>query len=395
MKSTDDRKLFDTAIGASAASGNIATIPQTQATAGDGTASLALGFPPETFIARAAGGEPPRGQDMNGLLNLLSSAMQVLQAGYLGPFNSDFAQGIGGYPAGAIVAGSTAGTFWVSTADANVSTPGATGATWQSLFNGYATQAWANGQFLQLAAAAVQSVTGPVTFSGATLVPSITTFTGLNALNAVTADARYARLTDGNTLTGDQIVEGNITTTSAVVVKSDTITNGYANFHLEELSGQLPSLVAYILNSTGGTAGYLALRPSGEIDTNGGTVAFTSQLPQTTYSGAAGDAGSYTITVYTDPSTPSGKRYRISGQTAEYTSEGDQIISLPLTLNGVLPGAWGATMFWPTKINNNNDQIAQITATPTVSTIQVNVDILGSVGTPTWPCYVTWWLEGY
>lgn len=151
MKNTDPRALFGTAIGASAAAGNIATIPSTQARAGDGTASVALGFPPETFIARAAGGEPPRGQDMNGLLNLLSSAIQVLQAGYLGPFDAAFAQSIGGYPAGAIVCGATPGAFWVSTADANVSTPGAEGATWQSLFNGYATQAWANGLFATIA----------------------------------------------------------------------------------------------------------------------------------------------------------------------------------------------------------------------------------------------------
>ncbi|MFT8507579.1 hypothetical protein [Acetobacter sp.] len=102
MKSTDDRKLFGSPIGASVATGNIAVIPQTQATAGDGTASVALGFPPETFISRAAGGEPPRGQDMNGLLNLLSSATQVLQAGYLGPFDATFAQDIGGYPAGGL-----------------------------------------------------------------------------------------------------------------------------------------------------------------------------------------------------------------------------------------------------------------------------------------------------
>jgi hypothetical protein len=141
MKSTDDRKLFGTPIGAAAVAGNIAVIPQTQATVGDGTASVALGFPPETFIARAAGGEPPRGQDMNGLLNLLSSAMQVLQAGWVGAFDAGFAQSIGGYPAGAIVAGVVPGAFWVSTAEANVSTPGATGAPWQSLFNGLATQA--------------------------------------------------------------------------------------------------------------------------------------------------------------------------------------------------------------------------------------------------------------
>ncbi|WP_338331987.1 hypothetical protein [Acetobacter sp. LMG 32666] len=193
MKNTDDRKLFGTPIGAGAAAGNIATIPPTQTTAGDGTASVALGFPPETFIARAAGGEPPRGQDMNGLLNLLSSATQVLQAGYLGPFDAAFAQSIGGYPAGAIVAGAAPGAFWVSTTDANVSTPGAEGATWQSLFNGYATQAWANGQFLQLALATLQSVTGPVAFGGRMQVPSISAFTGLDALNAVTAEGRYVR----------------------------------------------------------------------------------------------------------------------------------------------------------------------------------------------------------
>ncbi|WP_231289881.1 hypothetical protein [Komagataeibacter europaeus] len=73
---------------------------------------------------------------MNGFLNLLSAAIQPLQAGYLGPFDSAFASSIGGYPAGAIVSGSTAGTFWVSTADQNTTTPGATDAAWQSLFNG-------------------------------------------------------------------------------------------------------------------------------------------------------------------------------------------------------------------------------------------------------------------
>ncbi|ATJ91520.1 MULTISPECIES: hypothetical protein [Acetobacter] len=137
MKSSDNLGLFGTLIGAAAASGNIATVPDTQATSGDGTASIALGFPPETFIDRAAGGEPPRGQDMNGFLNRISRAIQVLQAGYFGPFNSIFAAAIGGYPSGAVVSGSVVGTFWVSTADNNTTTPGASGATWQNLFSGY------------------------------------------------------------------------------------------------------------------------------------------------------------------------------------------------------------------------------------------------------------------
>lgn len=149
MKSNDNIGLFTALIGSSAASGNIATVPDTQGVPGDGTASIALGFPPETFIDRAAGGVPPRGQDMNGFLNRMSRAIQVLQAGYFGKFNGSLAAAIGGYPAGAIVQGSGVGTFWVSTADNNTTAPGATGAAWQNLFAGYipttgGTAAWLN-----------------------------------------------------------------------------------------------------------------------------------------------------------------------------------------------------------------------------------------------------------
>lgn len=395
MKSTDDRKLFGTPIGAAAVAGNIAVIPQTQATAGDGTASVALGFPPETFIARAAGGEPPRGQDMNGLLNLLSSAVQVLQAGYLGPFNSAFAQGIGGYPAGAIVSGSTAGTFWVSTADANVSTPGATGATWQSLFNGYATQAWASGQFLQLANSATQTVTGPVTFSGITTVPTPTDYTQKQAIGASDADARYGRLSDRNTWTGDQ----NITGILRILGGNDLVISNASGDRIQwrENTDSIFGVTAAldIIDSDNNRVGYYVLPQNGIPYSNAGTFALTSQLPHTTYSGNAGDAGSYTITVYTDPSTPSGKRYRISGQTAAYTEESRQTLSLPITLNGVLPGAWGATTFWVTNTSSSaNDQFAQIIGTPSVSSITVNIGVSADA-TTTWPAYATWWLEGY
>lgn len=149
MKSTDDIGLFTALIAASAASDHVATVPATQSTAGDGTASIALGFPPETFIARSAGGKPPRGQDMNGFLNRLSKAVQALQAGYFGQFNSALSASIGGYPSGSIVSGSTAGTFWVSTSDNNTSVPGADGATWQSLFTGLLTPATADARYVR------------------------------------------------------------------------------------------------------------------------------------------------------------------------------------------------------------------------------------------------------
>ncbi|WP_086613415.1 hypothetical protein [Acetobacter indonesiensis] len=137
MKQSDFPKRFSQPIAASASSGNLASIPATQAAAGDGTASVALGFPPETFIGRSAGGVPPRGQDMNGFLNRLSSVLQAYQAGMIGVYDAGFASSIGGYASGSVVAGTTPGTFWVSTADNNMTQPGANGAFWQNLFANY------------------------------------------------------------------------------------------------------------------------------------------------------------------------------------------------------------------------------------------------------------------
>lgn len=91
-------------------------------------------------------------------------ANAVLKLAQISPFNQSWATATGGYRKYAIVSDSS-GNFWVSTADQNTTVPGANGANWQSLFNGYATQAWANGQFLQLNDAGAQTVTGPVTFS--------------------------------------------------------------------------------------------------------------------------------------------------------------------------------------------------------------------------------------
>ncbi|BAT19845.1 gp53-like domain-containing protein [Asaia bogorensis] len=53
------------------------------------------------------------------------------------PFNANLAAAFKGYPSKAIVADpTTTGVFWVSTADNNLTTPGASGASWTSLFAG-------------------------------------------------------------------------------------------------------------------------------------------------------------------------------------------------------------------------------------------------------------------
>lgn len=137
MKSTDNRNLFKTLIGANASSSDIVTIPAEQATAGDGTAAIDIAFPPETFVSVSAGGKRPRGQDMNGFLNLLSASIQSLQADFFGPYDAAFSSAIGGYPLNSIVSAGVAGAFWVSTVENNTTTPGAYGASWKNLFSGY------------------------------------------------------------------------------------------------------------------------------------------------------------------------------------------------------------------------------------------------------------------
>ena len=74
-------------------------------------------------------------------------ANAVLKLAQISPFNQSWADATGGYRKYAIVSDSS-GNFWVSTADQNVTVPGASGAEWQSLFNGYATQSWVNGSYV-------------------------------------------------------------------------------------------------------------------------------------------------------------------------------------------------------------------------------------------------------
>ena len=96
-----------------------------------GAASFTDGFPPVTFSPTASGGDPPFGQDFNGLLYEMTAWDQWTQAG--GPvfWDSAFSTAIGGYPMGAIVRSNIlAGAQWLSTADNNTSNPDAFGTGW-------------------------------------------------------------------------------------------------------------------------------------------------------------------------------------------------------------------------------------------------------------------------
>lgn len=89
----------------------------------DGAASLPTGFPPLTFLAEAAGGVPPFGIDMNGILAMLSGWSQWYEAGVLAKYDGTFSTAIGGYPKNALLSSTVLGTLWQSTIDDNTTDP--------------------------------------------------------------------------------------------------------------------------------------------------------------------------------------------------------------------------------------------------------------------------------
>lgn len=101
-------------------------------TTGVGNASWEQGFPPETMIQIADGGVPPRGQDMNGILNQICKILQYVQTGTLFQYNSAFANStnVNGYPKGALVLSTDKVTLWRNTVEGNKTNPDSGGAGW-------------------------------------------------------------------------------------------------------------------------------------------------------------------------------------------------------------------------------------------------------------------------
>jgi hypothetical protein len=113
-------------------------IPETPA--GVGRANYQEGFPPITMQPVIAGGKPPYGQDVNGILFTITAALAALQAGQLTPYNSDLATAMGGYKLGSAVAMSDGTGIWFNVSDGNTADPDAGGAGWVALFRyGYST----------------------------------------------------------------------------------------------------------------------------------------------------------------------------------------------------------------------------------------------------------------
>lgn len=118
---------------ASAATSGFITNPMPDGPTGTNAASVQQGFPPITMQEELAGGQPPLGQDMNGLMFLISSHTLYVECGQTYFWNSALATQIGGYLAGTIL-GMTDGTgLWLNTSGGNTSNPDTGGAGWVPL----------------------------------------------------------------------------------------------------------------------------------------------------------------------------------------------------------------------------------------------------------------------
>ena len=91
--------------------------------AGDNTASYDAGFPAVTMILKAAGGLPPKGQDMNQILYELSALARWFSAGGGNQFDSAFSTSVSGYPLGATVLATDGSGYWISATNANTNNP--------------------------------------------------------------------------------------------------------------------------------------------------------------------------------------------------------------------------------------------------------------------------------
>jgi len=165
-------QLLLNAVGSDAAGGNITVpMPQGQPAQANG-ASIDLGFPPITMQNELAGGEPPNGQDMNGLLFLITSHTLWVESGQAYQFNAELATAIGGYAQGSILGMADGSGLWLCTTANNSADPDTGGAGWVPLYSyGHTTVSGLTGGVVTLNSA--QTEKAVIVLSGA-LVSNLT-----------------------------------------------------------------------------------------------------------------------------------------------------------------------------------------------------------------------------
>lgn len=98
-----------------------------------GAASFEDGFPAATMVdPEDEGGMPPFGQDMNGILYMITAYIALMQAGQRVTFRPDAAAEFAGYAVGAEVTSTTPGRVWMNAVDGNTTDPDIDPTDWAS-----------------------------------------------------------------------------------------------------------------------------------------------------------------------------------------------------------------------------------------------------------------------
>lgn len=241
-----------------------------------GAASYEDGFPPVNFTPVGAGGTPPFGQDMNGLLNQATAWLRWYQAGAVAQYDSGFSTAVGGYMAGAVLASAvTPGLLFYCTADNNTVNPDVALTNWLPFGPG----------FTPLAANVLATLTlgSPQTLTNATRTTVL-----------VAGTAPFATVASGVltfTKTGIYIINGylhtNIVTTSA----QSTFGNPYIEYN---------SVQVAVASATAYTATAQTIISAGSV-----TFSTVAAIGDTVYMGAfAGTlSGSGTSSITADVAT--------------------------------------------------------------------------------------------
>lgn len=170
-----------------------------------GAASFNLGFPPATMTDPTAGGIPPDGEDMNGILYMMSAHIAWLAAGGCYHFNIDVVTVQGGYGIGQIVQSAvTPELFFINFVAGNTNDP-------DSVITGWY---------------AYSPVGGAVGAQTAVLPPGVSSDFALNRgigfleCNPATGAANLTGISHTNVTNGQQVIVTNLNGANLLTLKA-------------------------------------------------------------------------------------------------------------------------------------------------------------------------------
>lgn len=136
-----------------------------------GNAGYDQGFPAINMTPKEAGGIPPFGQDFNGALFEITTALRYIQAGGTPTYSAALSTAIGGYPKGAILLGDDGVTTYRSLVDSNTNNPNSVLTGWAKNDSDRFGVSFADNGYQKLPSGLIiqwVSVTTPTVSNGAT-----------------------------------------------------------------------------------------------------------------------------------------------------------------------------------------------------------------------------------